>query len=60
MPDIYVLPNRPDFSGGGGDSCEYAWFVWSPFARGSVSVLPTTPKSVRMAQKPSRMKARRP
>jgi hypothetical protein len=29
MPDIYVLPNRPSFSGGGTDSIEYAWFVWS-------------------------------
>lgn len=25
---IYVLSERPDFTGGGGDSCEYAWFVW--------------------------------
>lgn len=27
-PDIYVLPNRPSFSGKGTDSIEYAWFVW--------------------------------
>lgn len=28
MPDVYVLPNRPDFTGDGGDATEYAWFVW--------------------------------
>lgn len=27
-PDVYVLPNRPSFTGGGTDSIEYAWFVW--------------------------------
>ncbi|MFA6049723.1 MAG: hypothetical protein WC761_00730 [Candidatus Paceibacterota bacterium] len=27
-PDIYVLPNRPSFTGKGTDSIEYAWFVW--------------------------------
>lgn len=27
-PDVYVLPNRPSFSGRGTDSIEYAWFVW--------------------------------
>jgi len=28
-PDaLYVLSKRPDFTGGGGDSCEYAWFCW--------------------------------
>jgi len=26
---LYVLSDRPDFTGGGGDSTEYAWFVWS-------------------------------
>lgn len=30
MPDIYVLPNRPSFTGGETDSCDYAWFVWPP------------------------------
>jgi hypothetical protein len=28
-PDVYVLPNRPSFTGKGTDSIEYAWFVWS-------------------------------
>lgn len=27
-PDVYVLPRRPDFTGGGGDSADYAWMVW--------------------------------
>lgn len=50
MPDVYVLPNRPDFTGGGGDSIDYAWFVW-PWPRntgpGKLVILPTTPKSER-------------
>ncbi len=28
--DIYVLPRRPSFTGGGTDATEYAWFVWGP------------------------------
>lgn len=32
-PDIFVLPNRPDFTGGGGDATEYAWFVWPQHSR---------------------------
>jgi hypothetical protein len=28
--DVYVLPKRPSFTGGGTDSTDYAWFVWSP------------------------------
>jgi len=56
-PDIYVLPNRPDFSGGGGDSCEYGWFVWDdrkgegPKLKGSIQMLDLTPKAVRDSQK---------
>ncbi len=26
---LYILSERPDFTGGGGDSTEYAWFIWS-------------------------------
>lgn len=26
--DLYVLPKRPDFTGGGGDRTEYAWYVF--------------------------------
>jgi SAM-dependent methyltransferase len=29
MPDVYVLPKRPSFTGDGRtDATEYAWFVW--------------------------------
>jgi hypothetical protein len=53
-PDVYVLPNRPSFSGGGRtDSVEYAWFVW-PEERGrsagKVQVLAETPAAVRCAR----------
>jgi hypothetical protein len=27
---MLVCVPRPDFSGGGDDSCEYAWFCWDP------------------------------
>jgi hypothetical protein len=48
-PDIYVLPNRPSFTGNGTDSADYAWFVWPPGkrARGDIRVLAETPKSER-------------
>lgn len=49
-PDVYVLPNRPSFSGSGTDSIEYAWFIWTPNkARlsGSVRVLRPTPRGER-------------
>jgi hypothetical protein len=46
-PDVYVLPDRPSFTGGGRtDSIEYAWFVWpSVRARqhGELRVLAATP-----------------
>lgn len=50
-PDVFVLPNRPSFTGGRKtDSIEYAWFVW-PGARrrksGRVRVLDVTPRSER-------------
>lgn len=25
---LFVLSDRPDFTGAGGDACEYAWFYW--------------------------------
>jgi len=48
-PDLYVLPNRPDFTGEGGDSADYAWFHWPPYVRreGKIMRLNTTPKSER-------------
>lgn len=45
-PDVFVLPNRPSFTGGKTDSCEYAWFVWPPSKRdfGRIRVLAETPR----------------
>lgn len=46
-PDVYVLPNRPSFTGEGTDATAYAWMVWpSGFGHdrihGKISVLPST------------------
>lgn len=52
-PDVYVLPNRPSFSGKGTDSIEYAWFVWPgrrPRKAGRIRVLEPTPASIRSRQ----------
>lgn len=44
-PDIYVLPNRPSFVGGGKtDSIEYAWFHWWKGSNGKMVVLKSTDK----------------
>jgi hypothetical protein len=53
-PDVHPLPNRPSFVHGKTDRYDYAWFVWLPERRrkrGEVSVLATTPKAVRSAEK---------
>lgn len=53
-PDAqYVLPNRADFDGRGGDSCDYAWFVWGGGYSG-IHILNITPLEVRKAQKPGK------
>lgn len=51
-PDVYVLPNRPCFTGDGKtDATEYAWFVWPPRyelrRNGRLLVLGTTPAKER-------------
>ena len=51
-PSIYVLPNRPSFTGGKTDACEYAWFVWyngmaHPDEHPTVQILDLTPKKER-------------
>jgi hypothetical protein len=52
-PDVYTLPNRPSFMGGGKtDSPEYGWFVWHGTEKrrsGALAVLEDTPKDVRKA-----------
>jgi hypothetical protein len=55
MPDVYVLPNRPSFTGEGTDSIEYAWFVWTPERgrkSGRMQVLASTPAAERRVSKP--------
>jgi len=51
VPDVYVLPNRPSFIGGGRtDSIAYAWFVWNISKKnksGSLQILASTPKTER-------------
>lgn len=43
-PDLDVLPDRPSFTGEGGDSADYAWLHWPPVPRaaGAVRVLKLT------------------
>lgn len=51
-PDVYVLPNRPSFTGKGTDSADYAWFVWPKDAvrtDGGLWILKSTPVSERQA-----------
>jgi len=43
MPDVYVLPNRPSFTGTGTDATEYGWFVWGGGHGGKIDILGTTP-----------------
>lgn len=51
-PDVYVLPNRPSFIGGGKtDSIEYAWFHWWPGAEGKLTVLASTDKLERVKRR---------
>ncbi|MFO0675301.1 MAG: hypothetical protein U0169_02125 [Polyangiaceae bacterium] len=51
-PDVYVIPDRPSFTGKGTDSNSYAWFVWHRRRRrrsGRIEVLRLTPREVRNA-----------
>lgn len=54
-PDVYVLPNRPSFTGDGTDSIAYAWFVWPAGQHdrtsGRLEILPSTPAAERRVQK---------
>lgn len=54
-PDVFVLPDRPSFTGNGTDSADYCWAVWGPAderhrQRGSWSVLGLTPKAERIVR----------
>ena len=54
-PDVYVLPNRPSFTGKGNDSTAYAWFIWRHNRTGrqvgEIRVLPDTPRKAREIRK---------
>jgi hypothetical protein len=55
-PDLYVLPDRPQFAGTNRDSSDYAWFVWhSKETRrsGRFHVLDPTPAAQRKPFAPS-------
>lgn len=52
-PDVYVLPDRPSFTGEGADSADYAWMVWrrSGLIRpAELRILRTTPAAERRAR----------
>lgn len=56
VPDVYVLPNRPSYTGDGNtDSSEYGWFVWPPKKKpshrfaGKIKILELTDKKTRKA-----------
>lgn len=49
-PDVYVLPDRPQFAGTNRDSSDYAWFVWRTGVvrrSGQLCVLDPTPAAQR-------------
>lgn len=56
-PDVYVLPDRPSFTGDGGDSADYGWFVFHPVERsaGRFMVLNTTPLAERQLDRGHRV-----
>jgi hypothetical protein len=63
VPDVHILPNRPSFTGAGTDSGEYAWMIFRAFdegcilrkpSEGIITILPNTPREVRMRCKKSR------
>lgn len=50
-PDVYVLPNRPQFRWKGSDATEYGWFVWDRKSSGKIEILDLTPKKIRAEDK---------
>lgn len=54
-PSVFVLPNRPSFTGEGGDMTEYGWFVFGG-VQGHLEILEnTSPDEVRAANKRARV-----
>jgi len=59
-PDLYVLPDRPSFTGGQGDSIEYGWFVFGPERsrrQGALQILAKTPIEERGGRRVSKRSA---
>jgi 16S rRNA G966 N2-methylase RsmD len=61
MPDTYILPDRPIFTGNHGDSIEYAWFHFSARhslpelnSKGIIQMLASTPIDIRSTKKRSK------
>lgn len=50
-PSVFVLPNRPSFTGGGTDSAEYAWAAWGLESAPVLRILETTPVEERRGGK---------
>lgn len=46
-PSVYVLPQRPSFTGKGTDATAYGWFVWGLHDTPQLSILPDTPLAER-------------
>ena len=46
-PCVFILPNRPSFTGNGTDAAEYGWFVWSNGIKPVIRVLADTPREER-------------
>lgn len=42
-PSVFVLPDRPSFTGEGGDATDYAWMVWGLPPPATVTILGSTP-----------------
>lgn len=52
-PDLFGLPNRPNFVAGGSDNADYAWMRWTHGTQGQpgrVVVLGSTPVEVRTGE----------
>jgi len=48
-PSLFVLPDRPSFTGEGGDATDYAWMVWGLPPPATVTILGRTPLAERKA-----------
>jgi len=49
-PSVYVLPNRPSFTGEGTDATDYAWMAWGLDGPPAVRILASTPAHLRVTR----------